>query len=142
MEPEAGLAPEQEEAGPKNFFSRLCGVYFSPKETFELTKKKPDLLLPIIFLIIAGLFSAWYLTKNVDITAGLAEQMEKAVEQGKITPEQAQQQLALGGQFAVVPIIIMGMIGGILAGLLIAAYAKMFSTLSGAENGFKALFSV
>jgi hypothetical protein len=134
--------PETEEAPPKNFFSRLGGVYFTPGETFKEIALSPRVFVPIIVLIIIGLLAGYYLMRNLDLQSMMAEQLEGAVKQGSITQEQMEQQLTLVAKFAGIQVLVSAGLGSLVFSLIIAGFAKMLSAFVGAENRFKALLSV
>jgi hypothetical protein len=134
--------PEAEAPSPKNFFSRLGGVYFTPGEAFKEIGYSPGVLVPIVVLIIIGLLAGFYLTKNLDLQAMMASQLENAVKQGRITQEQMEQQLSLLARFMGVQVLASAALGSLVISLIIAGFAKLFSIMVGAENRFKAIFSV
>jgi len=134
--------PDMDSIRPKNFFSRLGGVYFSPRETFTEIGRSPGVLVPIIAAIIIGLASGFYLTQSLDLESLAAAQFEEMVRQGRMTQEQMDQQLPMMSRFAGVFLMIPAALGSLVLGLIIAGYAKLFSTFAGSENRFKAVFSV
>ena len=144
MEPDAAneSLPETEAPKPRNFFSRLGGVYSSPRKTFEEIGRAPDIWVPLIILLIIGLLAGFYLSRTLDVESMVVTQLESSVQQGRITQQQMEQQLAIASKFAGVQLIIMTTIGSLLSVLVIAGYAKLFSFFSSAENRFKPLLSV
>jgi len=144
MEPEAvsESMPQAEATKPQSFFSRLGGIYFSPGKTFSEIGRSPRVLVPIIVLILIGLLVGLYMAKNLDLKAMLADRMEKAVSEGRITKEQMEGQLTLVSKFAEVQLIAGAGLGSLAITLIIAGFAKLMSAVNGAENRFKAVFSV
>ena len=134
--------PELHTPEPKNFFSRLAGVYFSPRETFEEIGRSPRVLVPIIVLIVISALVGFYLSKNLDLGSIVAGQLEKAVADGRITQEQMDNQVALVSKFAGIQLIAGAALGSLAMTLLIAGGFKLVSGLIGAENRFKAIFAV
>jgi hypothetical protein len=132
----------EESPKPKNFFSRLEGTYFSPKEAFQEIGGSPRVLVPIIAFVIIGLFSGYYLTTKVDFQALAVAQMEQQVQQGQVSQEQMEQQLAMVSKFMGLSVIIGAGISGLVSCLIIAGFIKLFSTFIGAENQYKGLFAV
>ncbi len=139
MEPES--VPEEKAISPKNFFSRLGGVYFSPREAFQEIGGSPTILMPIIVLIVIGLLSGFYLTKTVDIHSIIADQQEQRVKQGSITKEQMEQQLPIAQKVTEGFILVSSAFGSLLISLAMAGFAKFFSSFASAENKFKAIFA-
>jgi hypothetical protein len=69
MNPETSYSAKptsEEAAAPRNFFSRLIGVYFSPGETFVEMSKAPLALAPIIVpTLLFGISSAFLASRGV-----------------------------------------------------------------------------
>ena len=132
----------EETPKPKNFFSRLEGVYFSPKTAFEEIGRSPSVLIPIIVLIVVSMLSGYYLSTKLDIRSAAIAQMEQRVQQGEITQEQMDQQLAIASKFTGVVLIVGSGISSLVGCLIIAGFIKLFSIFIGAENQYKGLFAV
>jgi hypothetical protein len=96
----------------------------------------------MVILIIIGLLVGFYLSKNLDVESMLASRLESAVQQGSITQQQMDQQLAMMSKFAGLQLVLGSMISSLLLALIIAGYAKLVSVFSGAESRFKPLLSV
>jgi hypothetical protein len=147
VEPESVQESElqTESVKPKSFLNRLQGAYFSPRETFEEVGRAPRVLVPIIVLLIISFLSAYFIFRGVDIESLLMPRLQSAVDQGRMTQEQMEQQLSMLSSFSgyiKIYILFVGAISGIIVSLILAGYAKLFSAITGAVNGFKALFSV
>jgi hypothetical protein len=144
VEPENAIEPisETEAIQPKNFFSRLGGIYLSPKNTFQEISSSPRVLIPIIALIVIGFLLSFYIANTVDLQAASVRQMEKLVEQGRITSEQMELMLPGSEKVAAIRFLAGGAIANVIVALIIAGFAKLFSLFAGAQNRFKALFSV
>jgi len=144
MEPDAasGSLSETEAPVPQSFFSRLGGVYASPKATLQEIGLAPRVLVPLVVLLIIGLLVGYYLAKHLDLESMVVSQLENAVQQGRITQQQMDQQLAIASKFAGVQVILSTTIVSLISIFVIAGYAKLFSIFSGAENKFKPLLSV
>lgn len=134
--------PEAEAPKPKSFFSRLGGVYSSPRDTFREIGQAPRILIPFAVLIIIGLLLGFYLSRTLDLESAVIAQMEMMVEQGAITKEQMEERLPMATRFSGIQVIAMTSLGSIFVCLVIAGYAKLFSLFAGAENRFKPLLSV
>jgi hypothetical protein len=134
--------PETEAIQPKSFLSRLGGVYLSPKSAFQEIGSSPRVLVPIIVMIIAGALMGFYLIKTVDVQAAVLPQLEKLVQQGRMTKQQMEQALPQTEKFAVALVLVSSIVGGVAVSLIIAGFAKLFSIFAGAKSRFKALLSV
>ena len=137
-----GAAPEPPRL---NFFNRLIGVYFSPGEAFEDVGRSAGIALPLIFL---GLFTivATVVTFNrLPMDKMMTQNIDRMVEEGRISPEQAEQQREQMRQFA--PYMkIVGPVSAVLYILIfplaLAGIAKLVSMMMGVENKFLPLWSV
>ncbi len=134
---QGGEVPE-----PKNFFTRLSGVYFSPRETFREIGSSPQVLIPIIVLIAFSALVGFYLARNLDLGSMIADRMERAVAEGRMTREQMEQQISVISKFAQVQLIAGSAFGSLAITLLIAAGFKLISSFIDATNRFKAVFAV
>lgn len=144
MEPDAAnnSMPDEETPKPVNFFSRLGGVYASPRKTFNDIGRAPDIWIPLIILLVIGLLVGFYMSGKMDFESMMVDQLEAAVAQGRMTQEQMDQQLPLMLKFAGIQTILGTPLGWLLVVFAIAGYAKLFSVLSGSESRFKSLLSV
>jgi hypothetical protein len=144
MEPEitGEPVPEIEAVQPKSFFSRLGGVYLSPKNAFQEIGSSPRVLVPIIVMIVIGFLLGFYIVKTVDVQSIVVAQLEKAVEQGRMPKEQMERMLPGMEKFVSIRIMAATTIASVIIALIIAGFAKLFSAFAGAQNRFKALLSV
>ncbi len=84
-----------------NHTDKLVGVISEPGVTFEKTSKFPprtgDWLIPLVLLIIFSVASQFILFSNAEIkyqfTQKQSEALQKAVNEGKVTQEQADKQM-------------------------------------------------
>jgi hypothetical protein len=132
----------EESPKPRNFFSRLEGVYFSPKTAFQEIGCSPRVLVPMIVLILISLLSGYYLSTKVDLQSATVTRLEQAVEKGQITQEQMDQQVTVIAKFSGVSIIVGSGISAPIVCLIIAGFIKLVSTFIGAENRYKGLLTV
>ena len=143
MEPETFGEPVQEEAvSARNFFTRLGGVYSSPREAFTEIGRAPRLVIPMIALILISVFSSWYLTQKVDMRAVTRAQFEPLVAQGMINEEQLNQRLAQSSTNVGPLSLISAAVAVLISCLVIAGYGKLFSKIAHAENSYKNLLDV
>jgi hypothetical protein len=133
---------QPEEIKPRNFFSRLGGVYFSPGETFREIGRSPGVWAPIIALILISALAGYLLSQKVDMSSLLSGAMEKAVADGSMTQQQADQQMAAMSKLGGVQLIAGSAVSNVIIALIIAAIFKLFAVIAGVENRFKALFTV
>jgi hypothetical protein len=140
VEPEA-VGESVEETGaakPRNFFSRLGGVYFSPGEAFKEIGRSPSVGAVITALAIIGAISGFWLGQKLDFGALWSQ----SVAEGKMTLEQANQASAVVSKVLPVILPIGSAVGSLLVTLVIAAIFKLISLFISTENRFKAVFAV
>jgi hypothetical protein len=142
MESNADSVIGGEAPKPKNFFSRLGGTFFSPRDAFREIGLSPQVLIPIIVLMVISALVGFYLARTLDLESMMAEQFEQAIASGRITQEQAEQQIALVTKFAGVQFIAGAPLASLAMTLIIAAVFKLISSLIGVENKFKPVFAV
>ena len=130
------------EVAPQNFFSRLIGVWFSPGETFQNIGRAPGVIAPIIASIVLGLLIGVVMNQRLDIQSMMSKRFEQLVADGKMTQEQADQQLKVAGPIAKGQMMVFAAIGNLLAALIVAGIFKLVSLMMGADNQFKPLFAV
>lgn len=105
-------APPVAAVPTKNFFERLVGVFFSPTETFEDIARKPDILWPLLLLIVVGIASALLVMPHLDFDA-LVEQQAEMMK--KRNPNVSDADLAQMGRFTKA----MAKVGGYVSPLVI-----------------------
>jgi preprotein translocase subunit SecG len=147
MDPELsyGAKPASEEAAPRNFFSRLIGVYFSPGETFVEMARAPRALAPIIAItLLFGLSSVFLASRGVTWERIAEEGTQKALASGRMSEAQAEQQREGIRKMAPVMKIIMPIGAAVWAVAMVFAFAglaKLWSMMLGIENKYMPLVS-
>lgn len=113
----------------------LAGVFSEPGNTFEQVKnsaKKNYWLIPLIILIAVSMLSSILVTRDEELTSEIKTQqkeamkkrLDEAVKEGKMTREQADEQLdKTDKMFGGSTFVIFGLIGSI-AGVLIIFFLK------------------
>jgi Yip1 domain len=138
----ASAAPE---AAPQNFFSRLSGVYFSPGETFQEIGRAPRPVVPILVLAAVTFVGAYLFFNRIGVETVFGQGIEQAVESGRLTPEQAEQQREGIRKIApyakyLMPVVFAVFITVMI--LAIAGLARLVSMVMGIDNKFGPLFGV
>jgi hypothetical protein len=148
MNPELsyGAKPASEEAAaPRNFFSRLIGVYFSPGETFPEMARAPRALAPIIGLTLLFLASGFLIASRVPMDKMTEDRIQQQIASGQLTEERAEQQRESMRKIApfmkfIIPIA--STFWAIVLVFAIAGLAKLVSMMMGIENKYMPLVSV
>lgn len=126
----------------QNVFSRIAGVLFAPAETFTGIARRPDILWPLLLILIIGYISTALVMPKMDlgaITAARAEQMRKQ------NTNMSDEQVAQMERITAASVKVFGWIGpligvvwyAIVAGVLLLAFR-----LFGREGTYKQAFSV
>ena len=136
----AGSAPAPPVAAPsKNVFQRIAGVLFSPAETFEDIARKPDILWPLLLVIIIGYATTILMMPRMDMDAALAEQEVQMKKQNMSDADIERAQNMGKGVMKVMQFI--GPALGVLWYLLVAVALWGACRMMGGQGDFKQAFS-
>src|SRR5215472_17787 len=86
--------------GPINHIGRLIGVLFSPKATFQDIAARPSWILPVVVMTILGGLVAFVMNQKVDWRDVAAKRIEESPRAANLTPEQKEQQIAMGAKIS------------------------------------------
>lgn len=120
-----------------NSFARIAGVLTAPAKTFEDIARWPDILIPLIVIIVLGYLSTAVIMPRMDweaINAANAEQMQKR------QPNMSEEDIERMGRFTKTIGTVMGWVGPALAlimFLVIAGVLLLAFRLMGGEGNFK-----
>jgi hypothetical protein len=147
MNPEMsyGAKPASAEAAPRNFFSRLIGVYFSPGETFAEMAQAPRALAPIIALTLLFVISGVLVTSRMPMDRISEDRIQQQIASGQINEERAEQQREQMRKIApfmkfIIPIS--SAIWAVVMAFAFAGLAKLVCLVMGIENKYMPLVSV
>jgi hypothetical protein len=127
---------EVEPVKPSSLFSRVGGAVFSPSRTFKEVGLAPRVLMPIIVLLLVCAVCFFFMAKHLDLNSMMnSPQMSQASAQPGMNLDRLG--LIISVAMAVIYPFVM-----IIMALIIAGIGKLITFLVGAENTFKALFSV
>jgi len=122
----------------KNSFQRIAGVLFAPVDTFRDIARKPDILVPLIVLVVIGFLVTAVLVPRMDFETMMRTQMEQS---GRNMPEaDMQRSLKIMSSFGKV-MAWAGPIWGILFYVIIAGVLLLAHRLMGGEGNFAQAFS-
>jgi hypothetical protein len=99
MTPENSPAVAPAPAGMGEF-SRITGVFFDPKKTFEDIAKRPSWIVPLVLIIIGALAVVFTMSQQLGWERIVRHNMEASSRAQQMTPEQRQQQLEVGTKVA------------------------------------------
>ncbi len=134
------LSPEEEIESPEiheniSIGDAMAGVFSEPGNTFLSVKssaKKNYWLVPLLILIVVSMLSSILVTRDEELTSEIKTQQkeamkkrfDEAIKEGKMTKEQADEQLAQTEKmFGGSTFVIFGLIGSI-AGVLVIFFLK------------------
>jgi hypothetical protein len=114
-------------------FSRLTGVFFEPKKTFEDIARRPTFLVPLALVIVFGIGFFVAFSQRVGWEKTIREKIESSSQTQQLSAEQKAQQIAIGEKFApligyggvilgtpIMDLAVAGILLGIAAGMMSA----------------------
>ncbi len=124
-----------------NPFQRIAGVFFSPGETFDSIALRPDILAPLLILIVISLAANLLIAQHIDFTVITRDAIEQSPNASQMTPAQIERGVRFGAAIAkattyaapVLQLIVLAIVSGI---FLISF--RMF----GGEGDYKQSFSI
>jgi hypothetical protein len=140
-------ASAEPEPAPRNFFSRLIGVWFSPGETFAEIGRAPRMLAPILALMVIGSVTGYLMIDRIGVRGFFSPGFEQAVSDNRMSREDADKQLEAmttgpAGTVTKWSFPIFGLFQYLLMALIMVGIAKLITMLMGGDNEFKPLFAV
>jgi hypothetical protein len=128
-------APEPQQ--PVNHFGRIIGVFFSPKSTFESIAQRPSWILPVLLMMVLGAVVAFVMNQKVDWRDVAAKRIEESPRAANLSPEQKEQQIAMGAKISPGFAWGIGICGPILQAVIVAAVMLFaFNLIGGAGARF------
>lgn len=138
-----GTALAQEPQAESNSFSRIFGVLFSPKATFESIVRKPSWWLPVVIVVLLSLIVIGIFDKRGGWPYYLQKQMATNSAFQQLTPQQQQQRMAMA--MKITPYFVYGEIAVAVPIVIIVVAAVMlglFNGLHGTQIKFKTALSI
>lgn len=126
---------------PKNAFQRIAGVFFAPVETFADIARKPDILVPLLVILVIGYVTTFMVMPHFDFDAMIAQQAEMVKKQN---PNVSDGDIAQMGKFTIAFAKVMGYVSPILVligYMIIALVVWGACRLMGGAGDFKQAFS-
>ena len=122
----------------QNSFQRIAGVLFAPAETFRDIARRPDILTPLIVLVVISFIVTAMIIPRMDFEAAFREQMSS--QNRNMSDADLERAAKMGSAFGKV-MAWTGPIWGILIWVIIAGVLLMAHRLFGGEGNFKQAFS-
>ena len=125
-------------APKKNVFQRIAGVLFAPAETFEEIARRPDILAPLILLIVIGFGTTILMIPRMDFDSMVRQQMEQSGRQ--MSDADMERATRMGAAFGKVMAYV-SPVWTAIAYVVIAAVLLFVFRLMGGEGTFRQAFS-
>jgi hypothetical protein len=133
-------APEAQAAlGP---IGRIIGVFFSPKATFEDIVRKPSWVVPVVLLTVLSLCVSFAINQRINWREFMSQQIEKSSGAANMSAEQKEQRIEGGAKFSPPFTYAIGLLGPILATMVVALVMWGGYNLLGGANTTSAPLSV
>jgi hypothetical protein len=138
IESTATPPPPAAPPAPKSSMQRIIGALFSPDETFRDIALKPDILIPLLIIIVISTISGIVLAPRLDFES-LRPQM--AAKNPSLAPEDLDRMVKMAGAVGKVsayasPVIV------VISFVIIAAVLLLAFRLFGGEGTFRQAFSI
>ena len=124
-------------------FGRVIGVFFSPGKTFEDIVRKPSWMLPVLLTTILSIAVSFAINQRINWREFMSQQIEKSPRAANLSAEQKQQQIEGGAKFTPPFTYAIGVVGPILAVLIIGLVMwGAYSLLGGASTNFSTAMGI
>lgn len=122
---------------------RVTGVFFSPTPTFDDIVRKPSWVLPVALLTLMSLAVSVAINQRTNWREFMADQLDKNPATAQLSPEQREQRIEAGAKFSPPFTYAIGLIGPVLAFLVVALVMwGAYNLLGGAGTNFGTSFAV
>lgn len=136
------VVPQAPPAEPKpNPFERITGVFFSPVETFNSIAKRPDILVPLLILIVISLAANILVAQRINFASITREAIEQTPNAGQMSAEQIDRAVRFGSAIAKVTTYAAPALQLIVLALVAGIFLMCFRMFGG-EGNYKQAFSV
>lgn len=144
METTTAVSPDAPEPQPQmSAISRVFGVLFSPKKTFEDIVRKPGWVVPVLLSTILSIVVSYSLVQRVNWREYISQQMDKSPQAAQLTADQKAQRVETGVKFTTPFIYAFGVVGPVLLALIFALiFWGAYSLLGGISTNFSTAFAI
>jgi hypothetical protein len=123
--------------------ARIGGIFFTPGTVFEDIVKKPNWIQPLAVSLVVVLAVCICLNQRVNWREYIGQQIEKSPRAAQMTAEQKTQQIEMGAKFAPISTYAFGILGHVVAVLLVALIMwGAYSLMGGLSTNFSTAFSI
>ena len=136
-------APEAQSQPAISPLSRIIGVFFSPKATFEDIVRKPSWMLPVALLTLFSIGVSFAINQRINWREFISQQMEKSPQAASMSAEQKEQRIEGGAKFTPVFTYCIGVLGPVLGTLIVGLVMwGAYNLLGGANTNFGTAFGI
>jgi hypothetical protein len=122
---------------------RILGVFFSPGETFQDIVRKPTWVLPVVLLTLLSVAVSFSINQRINWREFMSQQIEKSPGAANMSAEQKEQRIEGGAKFSPPFTYAIGLLGPIIATLLVALVMwGSYNLLGSANTNFGASFGI
>lgn len=129
-------------SAPKSFIQRIVGVLFSPTETFEDIVRRPNIVAPLLLIVILGYLTTAVIMPKMDFST-MREQQAEAMR--KQNPNMSEEQMAQMERITSASVKVMSWVFPLLFivwYLIIAGVLLLAFRLMGGEGNFAQAFAI
>jgi hypothetical protein len=141
MHPDNAAELEQQPAGMGQF-SRIIGVFFEPKKTFEDVVQRPSFLVPLLLIVAMALVYTTMLSQRIGFERVVRQQVQNNEQFQQLPADQREQGIQRGVKIASVIGYVFSTIGPPLYCLIAAGVLLGITAVMGAGLKFKQIFAI
>ena len=137
-------APSPEPPKPSmSAISRIFGVFFSPKATFEDIVRRPGWLLPVALLTVFSVAVSFGINQRVNWREFMAQQIEKNPSASQLSAEQKEQRIEGGAKISPIFTYCVGFAGPIFFAVVIGLIMwGAYSLMGGISTNFSTAMGI
>jgi len=122
---------------------RIVGVFFSPKQTFADIVRKPGWVLPLVLITVLSVGGSFAINQRINWREFISQQIDKSPGAANMSAEQKEQRIEGGAKFSPPFTYAIGLLGPIIATLLVALVMwGAYNLMGGASTNFGTSFSI
>jgi hypothetical protein len=141
MHPDNAAELEQQPAGMGQF-SRIIGVLFEPKKTFEDIAQRPSFLVPLLLIIVVALAYTSVMAQRIGFERVVRQQVQNSEQFQQLPADQREQRIQMGVKFASVIGYAASVVGPPLYWLVASGVLLGITAIMSAGLKFKQIFAI
>src|SRR6266481_5382619 len=141
MHPDNAAELEQQPAGMGQF-SRIIGVLFEPKKTFEDIAQRPSFLVPLLLIIVVALAYTSVMAQRIGFERVVRQEVQNSEQFQQLPADQREQRIQMGVKFASVIGYAASVVGPPLYWLVASGVLLGITAIMSAGLKFKQIFAI